>query len=202
LNSADEDVSSKAEMYLMRYYGARALDELIGACNHSNPVVRFRAVWALAHTKDPRIYETILRLTDDPDERVRYDATLAFGVLGDMRAVPQLMRMWPEHDETRPAAEAISKLGVKTLPAVEKVHRGGDVELRREAVNVIGGFAKNDGNKRAIKLLRASLNDPDSIVREDARYWLEEIGIMQRPNEEGDEAKRNRGKIWSFLLTS
>ena len=86
-NSSDEKISAQAEVYLMRYYSVRALVPLLEACNHSNPVVRFRAAWALAHTHDPRAYETLLRLTDDPDSGVRYDATIGLGVLGDIRAI-------------------------------------------------------------------------------------------------------------------
>src|SRR5579872_3031502 len=81
LNSPDQKVSARAEGYLIRYYGARALEQLTEACSHPNPVVRFRAVWALAYTHDPRAYETILHLADDADERVRYDATIALGIL-------------------------------------------------------------------------------------------------------------------------
>src|SRR5205823_11170429 len=133
-------------------------------------VVRFRAVWALGKTRDPRAYETILRLTDDPDERVRYDATLALGELGDMRAVEPLLPIWLEDDVSRPAAMAIATLGLEALPAVEEALRRGNADVRHSAVNVLGDFATDHGDARSIALLRRSLDDPDPYVRADAEY--------------------------------
>src|SRR5438067_9894688 len=98
LDSLDEEVSARAQGYLIRYYGARAKDQLIGACGHPNPVVRFRAVWALGYAKDSEAYETILRLCGDPDEGVRYDATIALGILGDGRAIEPLSQMLLSND--------------------------------------------------------------------------------------------------------
>jgi HEAT repeat protein len=63
LDSADENVSARAEGYLIRYYGAKALEPLIVACSHSNPQVRFRSAWILGHTHDPRAFDPLLRLT-------------------------------------------------------------------------------------------------------------------------------------------
>ena len=104
LGSVDERVATKAEACLIRYYGPRAFDELRDACHDPNAAVRFRAVWALAQTRATSAYETILALTEDPDQRVRYDATVALGVLGDARAVEPLARLWARNDSTGPAA--------------------------------------------------------------------------------------------------
>jgi HEAT repeat protein len=177
LDSADEDVSSRAEAYLIRHYGVRALGELLEACRHPNPVVRFRAASALGHTGDPRAYDTLLRLTDDPDESVRYDATVALGVLGDMRALPALVRMCLSNDVTRPAAMALRKLGLEALPAVEEVLRQGDADSRWSAMQVVGGFAEEYRDERCIELLQKCLQDADPSVRSDAAFWLEEIAL-------------------------
>jgi HEAT repeat protein len=175
LNSDDEQVSSRAGRYLIRYYGVRALDYLLEVCNHRNPVVRFRAAWALGHTGAPEAFEALLRLTDDPDERVRYDATMALGVLGDMRAAKPLFDMWLLADVSRPAPVAIMTLGVKALPFVEKALQEGSAGMRHTAVLVLWTYVTDDGSTRAIELLKGSLDDPDSDVRETAKLLLEEI---------------------------
>src|SRR5260370_1376649 len=41
LDSPDLEVAARAETYLIRYYGTRALEPLLAACDHSNPNVRF-----------------------------------------------------------------------------------------------------------------------------------------------------------------
>ena len=121
LNSPDQEVSRRAEDYLIRYYGARALEPLLAACDHPNPVVRYRAVWALACTHDSRAYETILRLIDDPDEGVRYDATLALGILGDRRAVRPLVEIALCDDATRPASGALARMRSVGIPALLEI---------------------------------------------------------------------------------
>jgi HEAT repeat protein len=163
---------------------ARALGELVAACDHPNPVVRFRAVCALGKTRDPRAFETILCLTDDPDERVRYDATLALGELGDMRAAEALLPIWLEDDVSRPAANAIATLGVKALPVVESALRHENARVRHSAVKVLGDSAVDHGDTRSIELLRRSLDDPDEYVRADAEFRLEEIREVRCPYEE------------------
>ena len=114
LDSPDQEVSARAEGYLIRFYGVRALDELLTACRHPNSVVRLRAAWALGCTQDPRAFKTILRLTEDPDERVRYDSTIALGLHDDPRAVRPLIDMWLKNEVTQPAGMAFSRMGAKS----------------------------------------------------------------------------------------
>src|SRR5450755_4558821 len=82
LGSADQKVSLRAEGYLLRWYGVRALEPLIAACSDPNMQVRYRSAWVLGYTHDSRAYETILQVTRDPDGFVRYDAAIALGILG------------------------------------------------------------------------------------------------------------------------
>ncbi len=130
----------------------------------------------LGYTHDPRAYETILRLTDDPDERVRYDATVALGILGDERAIEPLTRIYLSQDETRPAGMASHRMGPKAVPALIEVLRQGNAHVRHSVVNVLGGLAQDYGDKRCIELLQGCLNDPDPLVKKDAEFWLEELG--------------------------
>ena len=98
LDNSDQKVSARAEGYLIRYYGARALEALNDACSHPHPQVRFRSVWALAYTHEPRVYDTILRLTQDPEGSLRYDEAIALGILGDERALAPLVALMQQRD--------------------------------------------------------------------------------------------------------
>jgi len=173
LADLDQKVSFRAERRLIRF-GSKAVPQLLAAADSPDPQMRFRVAWALGHTRDPRALETLLRLTDDPDEGVRYDATVALGVLGDERAIGPLIRMWMMNDASRPAAMALSQLGPITLPAIEEVLVDANADLRHSAVNVIGQFVEQFGDERSMVLLRGFAEDPESDVRADAEFWLEE----------------------------
>jgi HEAT repeat protein len=175
LNSPEFKVSVRGEHYLIRFYGVRALDQLLEACDHPNPVVRFRAAWALAYTHDPRSYETILRLTDDPEERVRYDAVIALGILGDERAIEPLIRMLLSNDETRPAGSGLDRMGLKTVPALIGILHHCNPDVRVIVVDILGGFAKKFGDERCLELLKEFIQAPGLEVRKNAEYWLDEI---------------------------
>jgi HEAT repeat protein len=106
---------------------------------------------------------------------VRYRAAWALGVLGDMRAAKPLSHMWLLDDVSRPAPAAIATLGVQALPFVEEALQERSASIRHSAILVLGGYASDRGDARAVELLKGSLNDPDSYVREDAKFLLEEI---------------------------
>jgi HEAT repeat protein len=116
-----------------------------------------------------------MRLTDDVDERVRYDATVALGILGDDRAIEPLRQMLLANDETRPAGMAFYRLGPRTVPVLKDVFNTGDEQARLVVVNVVGGFAKDFGDTDSIAILKVAAVDPDPLVRADAQFWLDEI---------------------------
>lgn len=172
LANADGEASCRAERCLIRYYGARALEPLIEMCEHSIPAARYRAAWALGHTNDPRAFETLVRLTNDPDESVRYDATVALGILGDPRALTPLAEMLRLEDASRPAAYALARLGLQSIPTLERLLADSNACVRLSVVNVLGGFAEEVHDPRSIELLRSIAGDPDEHVRTDVAYWL------------------------------
>jgi HEAT repeat protein len=173
LASEDKEVSVPAEKSLIRYYGVRALPHLISACDHPMPQVRYRAVWALACTHDPRAYETVMRLTSDPDDRVNYDAILGLGVLGDTRAIGPLVEMVLQNDG--PADGALRDFGLLAIEPFRRLIDASDAGVRLCAANGLGYIAEKTGSQECVALLRDCLGDPDEYVRNDARYWLEEL---------------------------
>ena len=111
LESPEIHVAERAERMLIRYYAGCSVPYLLPICGSENPVARFRAVWILGKSWSPAAYDTILILCGDLDDRVRYDAVLALGNLGDHRAVPELMAMALEDDPNVPARSALKLLG-------------------------------------------------------------------------------------------
>lgn len=178
LGHPDQELAAHAEAYLIRYYGVRALDDLIEATRSDNAMTRFRAAWVLGYTHDPRAFEPLVPLVEDPDPVVRYETTIALGILGDPRVVPILTELARRNHEDWPAFYAFSKLGRPAIPAMEELLREPHPALRHGALDVLGGLAKEDRDGHCLELVRACLQDPEPIIRSDARYWLESSGLV------------------------
>lgn len=175
LNHPDDAVSYRAGQCLIRYYGASALDELLAAWQHPNPVVRYRIAMVLGHTHDVRAIPALTALTNDADEAVRYDATVALGKLGIPEAIPILERLWQKNDDTLPAAQAMSEMGLMALSLVETALESEDANLRGSAIDIIGGWAYEYGDARCTDRLHQHCHDEDDGIREDAAFWLDEL---------------------------
>jgi HEAT repeat protein len=176
LGNPEGEIARRAEDSLIRYYGGRALEPLIGACADANPQVRSRAVWALGKTRYPRAYETILRLTDDPEGYVRYDAAIALGVLGDERAIASLVALMQKPDEQHcvdsAAAMGLDRLGQPAVPALLNVLQSGSNEARRLAASVLGSI----GDRGAVEPLARFLTHSDKDLRIAAIEALAQLG--------------------------
>jgi HEAT repeat protein len=179
LGHPNKKIAIRAEHNLIRYYGSKALQELITACSRESPQVRFRAVWALAHTHEASAFETILRLTDDPDEGVRYDATVALGIHGGQQALEHLVRILLLEDETRPAGMGLARLGISVVPALENVFGSAGAVARWVIVQIIGDLAVETRDSVCLKFLQRAQADPDPQVRENVEFWLDECRETQ-----------------------
>lgn len=179
LNSPDQKLALRAEGYLMRYYGSRALEPLITACDHPNYEVRFRAVWALAHTHDPRAYETLLHLTSDPAPEVRYDATLGLGILGDARAIEPLIELMSIPD-LEPSLEGVAanglvRLGQQAAPALLLLLQSAVPSLRATVAYVLGDI----GGISAVESLSRLLIEEDEDLQIAGIEALASIGTAE-----------------------
>ncbi len=87
-----EVVAQRAERCLIRF-GEAAVAATLPFADDTRPDVRFRVAWILGKSRDPQALPVLIALTEDPDERVRYDATLALGELGDRRSLPTLEQL-------------------------------------------------------------------------------------------------------------
>src|SRR5438876_661109 len=150
LGSANEETAVRAEHRLcrsaarLRRAGGRVIELLIEATADPNPQVRFRALWVLAATRAPGAYSTVLALTQDPAEAVRYDAVMALGRFGYVEAVEPLIDLIRRGDREdslgSAAAMALVRLGrPAVLLAIPLLHNE-DPCVRRMAAGILGGI--------------------------------------------------------------
>lgn len=129
----------------------------------------------MAQTRDARAFETVLRLTADPDGGVRYDAAIGLGILGDARAVAPLVALMHRNDEEgavdSAAATGMVGLGAAAVPALLWEAEGGKGYARIMAIYALG----NIGGEEAVELLTSLASDADEQVRVAAGEALEEI---------------------------
>ena len=117
LQHSSDDVAARAEGRLV-LLGKRAVPQVLRLVDHSDPRVRFRAIWVLGKSRDPAGYEAILSHVEDCDDRVAYDAMMALGELGDARAISHLQLLASKlqgHPEGLGSAamSALARLGVE-----------------------------------------------------------------------------------------
>lgn len=177
LGEPDQKISARAEALLIRHYGARAANELVQACSHQNPIVRLRAGWALAHTGDPRALSALLVLTEDADDCVRYDSTIALGIVGGPDALQHVVRLWMLQDESLPAAMALMRWGDEALKVAADALSHPSAAIRLDALAILGGIADPSANS----LIQQHIDDPDPDVREEAKFQIGERPLNQRP---------------------
>lgn len=86
----DESTSAGVIFQLVESPDPRALEGLIAALRHDNPVVRNFALLGLAERRDVSAIPAILQLLDDEEIYVRASAAFALGKMGDTRYVGAL----------------------------------------------------------------------------------------------------------------
>jgi HEAT repeat protein len=179
------------------------VDQLITACDSKDPCVRFRAVWALGHTHDPRACDTIIRLTGDADDSVSYDASIALGILGDERGIPRLIELMATPDPVNcvdsAAAMGAVRMGPRMAPAVISLLRNSTGEIRRRAAYVLGSI----GGEDAILAIAPLLEDPEPDTRIAAVESLAQIAtpdclarVEAHLIHETDEKVRKNAQYW------
>lgn len=92
----DEDwwVRERVMDALVEMSGQRLTEHIVGYLKDDSDVVRRYAVGALRRLKDPRSLGALVRVAmGDEDWWVREEAVAAIGELGDMRAVPYLLKL-------------------------------------------------------------------------------------------------------------
>jgi HEAT repeat protein len=108
---------SAAEMLI--YLNAEATDAawslLLEDLQNDDVEVRLGTAWALAQmpTKAPQVFEVLAQLLSESNAAIRFQAITALGELGDQRAIPLLVKLLNDPDETtrQSVQAALRKLG-------------------------------------------------------------------------------------------
>ncbi len=103
--------------------GLGASEELISAIKGTNVDARYWSVKLLGQSKEPQIFEEIVKCLHDPQASVRSATCQALGSLGDRRGLAPLMTVLnDESEDVRTAAIiALSQLGEREEPSINKV---------------------------------------------------------------------------------
>lgn len=184
-------IPSNAEDALMELVGPDDLPALLKALQHKHPRVRKVAVRCIGKTRQAEALLPLLRaFEEDEDDKVRETAVEALGVLGDRRAVPQLISALYEVMTSHGfiPTNLVIALGALGDPrAVDVLCAALELSVRRpagggmpdpsparavEALEQVGGLK----HRRAIEALTLVMNQGDHpFSRSKAASLLEKI---------------------------
>jgi HEAT repeat protein len=135
---------------------------------HAGDLVRERAEWALAQSRDGRLVEPLIEALDGPDWRIKAYAAWALKPARDPRAAPHLIRLLADR-VWRVRAMAAAALQESLDPGAEVAMTAALVDpawqVRIEAV----GYFADRGGPAVPHLLGPRLRDRHPAVRQAAR---------------------------------
>jgi HEAT repeat protein len=151
------------------------LDQLLGELNDSCWTTRTRAARGLGILGDERGLGPLVEALGDRSAAVRREVVRALGRLGDCRALEPLIASLDDPDGVvrRHAAGALKRFGKAALAPLLDAYRRGSPELRRAAIEPLGGFR----SRRVADVLLAALDDPDQALR------MRALGVLVRRRE-------------------
>ena len=145
--------------------------------------------------------DALIKATEDPDWRVRWDAINALGNLKDPRAVPALVKRALLDDNSHPrwrslwALSLVDREGSEAIPLLLTGLKDPDPLVVRNAAVALAGFRQPEARPELIR----GLNDPDSFRRWEAVFSLKSIGdaevaraLISILNEEAEPVVRVR----------
>ena len=147
------------------------LDYLQGALTQPDDVVRAMAAYALGMLGDPRAIEPLmLSFKSDLDGVVQAHVAESLGVLGAHDAIPLLEAALDSRERSvrESVVRSLSRLGALPLAALQQNLVAQDPKIRAETVLAL----EETGDTRALPLLLAAIEDPDSTVRRHAACAL------------------------------
>lgn len=161
--------------------GRPALEPLTNALNDSNGSVRRNAAWAIGELTNMRGGERanavprLISLLNDSDEWVRMASVRALGEIRDERAIENLIGTLSD------AAWKVRELGAWALGEMKEERavqtlckmllEDSNAEARVTAAEALGEIKSS----QAVASLNQALNDPETRVRDKARWALSEI---------------------------
>jgi HEAT repeat protein len=149
--------------------------ELIDALHSGDEVARIYAAEDIGFANDPAgVAPLVQHLQSEPSGVVRAAIFQALARIGDPAVVDAAIGLLASDDprDRNQAVDLLQHLGGQAMPAVTRAAHSGDRDVRKLALDVLGGIATADG----AELIAAKLDDPDINVVITA---VEQAGLMQ-----------------------
>jgi HEAT repeat protein len=140
----EDDVRRNAAVEMLKLRRRRSLQLAITLLEDPNPDVALQAVLVLSHLRVRSSFDPLVRALDHDDPNIVQEAILALGRLGDVRALPAIMRHMDGIPWVQAAAlEATGRLGSSAqVPELERLLLDANLQpLAVEALARIGGVA-------------------------------------------------------------
>ena len=121
--------------------------------------------------------EELIKATEDPIWKVRWDAVNALGELQDSRGIPALVQRALHDDNPHPrwrslwALKAVNSQGLQVVPALRSGLHDPDPVVVRNAAIALAFFAQPEARPELLN----GLKDPDPFARWEAVFILREV---------------------------
>ncbi len=172
----DEEMRRQSATAVLYRIGQPALPFLRKALDHPKAWTRQHAAFAMGLLKiaDYRVIEVLFEALRDPDEHIRKFAKSALFVLSPAARDVLEQALLAKAPETRAlAAGVLQRCGAAAIPALRRVLRDPDEEVRIAAIMSLAHFGPQAHAARP-DLLRA-LRDPSSRIRRAAQTALQAL---------------------------
>lgn len=151
------------------------LEEILEALENDNPATRIDAMVAVEDAPYPQaLPQVALRLRDDEDTGVRFQAAKTLAHFADSATVPDLLDGLRDVDMfvRVHVTDALIRIGLPAVEGLSEALRDENAAVRRAAAKALGKIRHVNG----VKGLRVSLLDVDADVRRFAAQALGRIG--------------------------
>lgn len=161
-----EDLGSDDPSIIKRLYnrlpkmGDSVLPVLIEHISNPNPLVRCRIAWLLGMIGGELAYDYLVQLMGDGAYEVQYDAILAIGKIRDARAIPYLLNVLYQDDDTYglSSASAMSLTNFSDLILSELIDKlsTSNISLRNRLIDLLGRTKSQLAEEPLKRMLLAS----------------------------------------------
>lgn len=168
----------------------RVYPQIVALASNKEAGFRSMAAWVMGQdNKSPEFHQALLKLVDDPEPMVRWNAALALARFGDAAGEPQLKLMLRSYELRAPVAGTVSLVAnaqdtVRNGSVVARIRTTDPdaVEIRSPLAGAVDSIAAKDRAKIAAGDVIAVISPDDQQVWEALRA----LDLVGRPDDLAD----------------